>query len=107
MNNATAARVLAFLQLLITLKLTAAVFGYGRPSSLTQWFSWENTSALLVMSSIAPLYYLFTDPDPVQTVVWAIAGGVTAIDWAMVHAVREGEADIVELEKLKYNAKGA
>ena len=106
-TNPTLTRALALLQFCITLKLTAAVFGYGRPLSLTQWFSPKNTGVLLALSVLAPVYSLFTSSDPVQTVIWSLAGGVTAIDWVMVHAVSEGQQDIEELEKLKYDAKGA
>ena len=39
--------------------------------------------------------------------IWSVSAGVVVIDWVMLHAVNQGQAGIEELEKLKYNAKGA
>ena len=42
-----------------------------------------------------------------HVMIWSASAGVVVIDWVMLHAVKQGLEGIEELEKLKYNAKGA
>ena len=79
-----------------------------RPSrSIVEYLTPRNAILHLAATLIAPIHSLLSGEYYVKTLIWSIAPAVILIDWALIHAVRQGQASIDELERMKYDAKGA
>ncbi|TDL23319.1 hypothetical protein BD410DRAFT_787659 [Rickenella mellea] len=60
-----------------------------------------------LLASAVPTISILSGRSWSQTAVWAAADLVSLFVWTGLQWIREGNASIVELEKLRYEAKGA
>ncbi|KAL6304333.1 hypothetical protein BKA93DRAFT_825791 [Sparassis latifolia] len=63
--------------------------------------------AVLCAAALAPAFSLVLRCGWADVVWWALAGGMTALVWAVQAWISQSERGIRELEGLRYNARGA